>query len=84
MSELESLRSRVRSLVDEVELGTGSPPIDPNEGIDFYENVARFEARLIESALEISGGRQCKAARLLRLQKSTLSWKIKKLAIKFG
>ena len=52
------------------------------KGLDFYENVERFETQLIESALELAGGRQNKAAELLNLRTSTLSWKIKKLAIK--
>ena len=56
--------------------------IDPEKGLDFYENVERFEAQLIETALELTGGRQNKAAQLLNLRTSTLSWKIKKLAIK--
>ena len=83
-AEIDALRSTIRSLLAEVELGITPVGIDPEKGIDFYENVARFETHLIELALEMSGGRQNKAARLLRLRKSTLNWKIKKLEIKFG
>lgn len=53
--------------------------IDPVKGIDFYENVARFERQLIETALEITNGRQSEAARLLNMRTSTLSSKIKQL-----
>ncbi len=49
--------------------------------INFYEEVARFEADLIRLALEHSGGNQSRAARLLCLRATTLHWKIKQYGI---
>ncbi|MGQ0542167.1 MAG: helix-turn-helix domain-containing protein, partial [Blastocatellia bacterium] len=66
----------------EASLRTQPVNIDPEKGIDFYENVARFEIQLIESALEMTGGRQNKAARLLNMRTSTLCTKMKQLNIK--
>jgi len=46
-------------------------------GVDFFDEVRRFETRLIRRALELSGGNQARAARLLRLGTTTLNYKIK-------
>jgi len=72
----------IRSLLHEAALRTQPLNIDPEEGIDFYENVARFEIQLIESALEVSGGRQNRAAKLLNMRTSTLCSKMKNLNIR--
>ena len=55
-----------------------------DEQFDFYHEVERFEIKLIKSALRITGGSQIKAARLLKLNATTLNAKIKtfKLATK--
>lgn len=82
LNKMEMLGSTIRALLHEAALRTEPVAIDPEHGIDFYENVARFEVSLIESALEMAGGRQNKAAKLLNLRTSTLNWKIKKLDIK--
>ena len=74
----------IKSLLHEAAIRTQPVNIDPEKGIDFYENVARFEAQLIELALEMTGGRQNRAAKLLHMRTSTLNWKIKKLEIKAG
>ena len=79
VDKLDSLRSTIRSLLHEVALETQPVNIDPENGIDFYENVERFEIQLIESALEATGGRQNRAAKLLNLRTSTLSAKMKAL-----
>ena len=81
-SRIKVIQATIHSLLREAEIHTRPLAIDPEKGLDFYENVELFEAHLIESALEITGGRQNKAAELLNLRTSTLSWKIKKLAIK--
>jgi DNA-binding NtrC family response regulator len=80
--KLDSLRNTVRSLLKEMNEGLSPVRIDPANGVDFYQAVARFEAQLIESALEATGGRQNRAARLLNLRNSTLSTKIKQLRIR--
>ena len=69
----------IKHLRDEMKPLNERVSIDTATGVDFNETVALFEAKLIESALQITGGRQNRAARLLRLSPSTLSWKIKKL-----
>ena len=45
--------------------------------VDFFEEVRRFEIRLIKRALEITGGNQARAARMLGLGTTTLNYKIK-------
>lgn len=66
------------------EVNTEAQPvqIDPDRGIDYYEKVEQFEVRLIESALELAGGRQNRAAELLHLPASTLSTKMKQFNIR--
>ena len=51
--------------------------IDSKSGLDFFEEVKRFEVRLISRALEVTGGNQARAARLLGLGTTTLNYKIK-------
>ena len=48
-----------------------------NDGIDFYDEVERYEIELIESALDKCGGNQSRAARLLGLKSTTLNAKLK-------
>ena len=80
--KLDSLRSTIRSLLHEVAADSSPVSIDPEKGIDFYENVERFEKQLIESALDAAGGRQNRAAKLLNLRTSTLCTKMKTLKIR--
>jgi DNA-binding NtrC family response regulator len=82
VEKMDTLRSMIRSLLHEAALRTQPLNIDPEEGIDFYENVARFEIQLIESALEVAGGRQNRAAKLLNMRTSTLCSKMKNLNIR--
>jgi two-component system response regulator PilR (NtrC family) len=53
----------------------------PEDGISFRDIIAGFEKRLIESALETSGGVQKKAAQLLGLKPTTLNEMIKRYNI---
>jgi DNA-binding NtrC family response regulator len=46
-------------------------------GVDFYEEVSRFETDLIKGALQITAGHQAQAAQLLNLNPTTLNSKIK-------
>ncbi len=46
-------------------------------GVDFYDEVRRFEIDLITRALLQTGGHQGRAAKLLRLKVTTLNSKIK-------
>jgi transcriptional regulator with GAF, ATPase, and Fis domain len=47
-------------------------------GFDFYQEVSRFEIDLIKRALVQTGGNQVRAARLLKLNVTTLNSKIKR------
>jgi transcriptional regulator with GAF, ATPase, and Fis domain len=53
------------------------------EGIDFYDEVMRFEINLIKLALERTGRNQAAAARLLHIKPTTLNFKIKLYAIEY-
>lgn len=50
---------------------------DVRNGIDFYEEVKRFEVDLIQRALSFTRGNQVRAARLLNMKVTTLNSKIK-------
>lgn len=82
VDKMDTLRSMIRSLLHEAALRTEPVDIDPEKGIDFYENVERFEIQLIESALAAAGGRQNRAAKLLNMRTSTLCSKMKHLNIR--
>lgn len=82
--KLDSLRSTLKTMLHEATTEAQPVQIDPVNGIDFYEKVQRFEIQLIESALFLSGGRQNRAAKLLRLPTSTLCTKMKQFNIRRG
>ena len=54
-----------------------SDAIDVGRGVNFYEEVKRFEIDLIRRALDQTAGHQSRAARLLGLNATTLNSKIK-------
>ena len=72
-TEAESLE-REHSLV---EASTLPERLDLNSGVDFFQEVRRFEMRLIKRALDLSGGNQARAAKMLGLGTTTLNYKIK-------
>ncbi len=51
-------------------------------GIDFYDELARIEDRMIAQALRLSGGNKKEAARLLRVNRTTLIEKLKRKRLK--
>jgi transcriptional regulator with GAF, ATPase, and Fis domain len=51
--------------------------IDLSRGISFYDEVNRFQIELIRRALEITGGHQSRAAKLLGMNTTTLNSKIR-------
>lgn len=57
------------------------PAPDISQGIDLEEEISRYEIDLIKRALELTGGHQSRAARLLRMNPTTLNSKIKKYGI---
>jgi transcriptional regulator with GAF, ATPase, and Fis domain len=54
-----------------------SDEINISRGVNFYEEVRRFETDLIRRALDQTSGHQSRAARLLGLNATTLNSKIK-------
>lgn len=81
MRSIDDLKERVRemSLMLEVSEAFGSAGLE--SGADFYKNVRRFEISLIKRALQLSGGSQTQAARLLKVKMTTLNSKIKRYRI---
>ena len=68
-TEIETLKAELNK--DEID-----EQID-KEGIDFYDEIERFEIELIRSALNHCGGNQSQAAKLLHLKSTTLNAKMK-------
>ena len=68
-SEIETLQRELRGLDPKLEFD--------NDGIDFYDEVQRYEIELIKTALNKCGGNQTQAARLLRMKSTTLNAKMK-------
>ncbi|HEX8707639.1 MAG TPA: sigma-54 dependent transcriptional regulator [Pyrinomonadaceae bacterium] len=56
---------------------SGAAALDIGRGINFYDEVRRFEIDLIRRALEQTSGHQSRAARLLGMNATTLNSKIK-------
>ena len=75
--KVHSLRQMTVRLLHELHSLGEVRNMDVSEGIDFYNEVRRFEIDLIESALVHTGGHQRRAARLLNLKVTTLNSKIK-------
>jgi transcriptional regulator with GAF, ATPase, and Fis domain len=76
-SNLSSLKELTFKLLRKVEsIGEVHTP-DIEGGLDFYQEVSRFEIDLIKRALTQTGGHQRRAARLLNLKVTTLNSKIK-------
>lgn len=59
------------------EPASGAEPPDAPAEMSFYEEVRRFEIRLITRALRQAHGKQSTAARLLGLKPTTLNAKMK-------
>lgn len=76
-SKTKELKNLALSLLMEVQALTEVPTLDIKNGIDFYDEVSRFEVDLIQRALAHTGGNQVRAARLLNMKVTTLNSKIK-------
>jgi len=84
---LEKIKEMAAALLDEAEsldhenaMAEASATINSltqKTAVNFFEEVRRFETRLISRALQLTGGNQAGAARLLRLGTTTLNYKIK-------
>ena len=78
---VETLRDLAKTLSVAVDVLSAQERPALNEPIDFYEEVRRFEIRLIQRALRQTRGNQAQAARLLGLNQPTLHGKIKQYEI---
>ena len=84
---LEKIREMASALLQEAEsldyenaLAESSVAVDNlhvRSGVIFFDEVRRFEMCLISRALELTGGNQARAARMLGLGTTTLNYKIK-------
>ncbi len=88
---LEKIRELASELLDQAEsldhenaLAETSAAVENlhlKAGVNFFDEVRRFEVRLIVRALELTGGNQTRAAKLLGLGTTTLNYKIKSYGI---
>jgi len=77
-NNLNSLKELVLQLLCDLQRVEEVNAINIESGFDFYEEVSRFEIDLIKRALLKTGGNQVRAARLLKLNVTTLNSKIKR------
>lgn len=82
--KVDFLREVTALLLDEVKSLGSVKTLEIKNGINLEEELKSFEIRLIERALKEAGGSQTRAARILKLKKTTLNAKIKRFAIEFN
>jgi DNA-binding protein Fis len=80
-SNIEGLKNIVSALWKEVEALGNLQPLDIRTGIDFYNEVRRYEIHLIRRALDHTGGNQKRAAKLLGIKVTTLNTIIHRYSI---
>lgn len=78
--QLRSLKVLALTLLHEIER-IETTPAPETRALDLRDEVQRFEAQLIRSALITTGGRQRRAARILGMKVTTLNSKIKRYGI---
>lgn len=78
---IEMLKNVALNLLKEVQVLSSLEEADIVRGIQFYDEVERFERELITRALELTGGHQVRASRLLGLKVTTLNSKVKRYQI---
>jgi DNA-binding NtrC family response regulator len=80
-NKIAALRVLANSIISEITSLEQSRNPAASDVIDLNEEVHRFEANLVRSALVRTGGRQRAAARLLNIKPTTLHEKIKRYGI---
>ena len=83
-NHVEVLKDLAQALIREIDRLRNTQLPDVERGINFYDEVERFEINLIRSALERTGGHQTRAARLLGVNVTTLNHKIKRYKIELS
>jgi transcriptional regulator with GAF, ATPase, and Fis domain len=83
-SKITTLKDLALRLLYELQCVAEVSGLTIGEGLDFYDEVSRFEIDLIKRALLQTGGHQVQAARLLNLKVTTLNSKIKHYNISPG
>jgi PAS domain S-box-containing protein len=81
LREISVALSAAVELLAESRPEPSGPEFDVGRGIDFYEEVSRFESNLIRRALEQTGGNQKRAADLLGIKKTTINAMIRRYRI---
>ncbi len=76
-SSVTALKDLVLQLLCDVQSIAEGNTLNFEGGLDFYDEVTRFEIDLINRALLRTGGHQVRAAKLLNLKVTTLNSKIK-------
>jgi len=66
-----------QAVQDSMRFDSGTSNVDLSRGVNFYDEVRRFEIDLIRRALVQTNGHQSRAARLLGMNATTLNSKIK-------
>jgi transcriptional regulator with GAF, ATPase, and Fis domain len=80
-SMTQTLEQLALELLKEAQSLHEVPALDVRTGIDFYEEVRRFEIDLIQRTLVFTFGSQVRAAQLLKMKVTTLNSKIKHYGI---
>jgi DNA-binding NtrC family response regulator len=80
VARLDAVRILAMALVRALESGSEGDP-GRGVGINLRDEVQRFEANLLKSALAYTGGRQRRAARLLGINVSTMNERIKRYKV---
>ena len=75
--KIQRLKQMALRLFREIQSLGEAHTLNIDSGLDFYDEVTRFEIDLIARALLHTGGHQGRAARLLNLKVTTLNSKIK-------
>ena len=73
----EVLKTVAYTLLRQVYGVTEPQKLDVEGGVNFYDEVRRFEVSLIKQALFYTNGKQTATASLLNLNATTLNYKIK-------
>ncbi|MGH9968542.1 MAG: helix-turn-helix domain-containing protein [Pyrinomonadaceae bacterium] len=76
-NNITALKELTLRLLREVQSISEVKTLSIERGLDFYDEVSRFEIDLIKRALLQTAGHQGRAARLLNLKVTTLNSKIK-------